>query len=64
MSLRNYIVDESIIYLLNKKWELVPSGKLYANVRWKVRTITADILESDDMQCAKETFDSKGLRFL
>ena len=44
-----------------KSGELVLSGKLYENLRLKRRTIPADILKSDDMQCASESFDSKRL---
>ena len=40
------------------------SGKLYGNLRLKLRACAAEILKSDDMQCAKESFESKRLPFL
>ena len=39
-------------------------GKLYGNLRLNLRSIPADILKSDDLQCASECFESKRLPFL
>ena len=53
------MINEAILYLLNKKWRVGALWKTVRKFSLALRAIPADILKSDDMQSASETFGSK-----